>query len=890
MYITKNTTHKHTFLLLILCITVLIFCVVLSRQEEKSKTKKKGEPEDAPRVIILDGNADESKLLDDIPEDLREKVKEALGKAKFAFQPHSDSIRGSTPKEPNEVKNLEDLRDFPAYPVREDFVQISLDEVTRPADYSTFVEDDDNLETKSKEKKQLVFRRKLMSQRIDAILRKKNNEKLDETDFTPKLLEARSLLDPDLEEYPIEHVEQAIGIYESVLRENPDNALAMYNLGTIYKVCFQRIILTCFQTDKFGKREFSKSKRYFILAALLGHAASQFETALLYSNNLVREEDLASVKQMMIDLFGAVENMPRKIKVLFGSISDKVENSEIQSLTNLIYSSLGGTTAAHIALGYRHLYGHGVPKSCKTAAHYYSMAADDLVEEFSDGKIPVVEHVRLNDETAIQNKQSQDDVMEYYQYSASKGSSSSKLIVGYAMMYGLRGFEQNGDMARRLFEQAAEAGEYEAYGALGNMYLKGVEGITRNNETAYKYFKKGAEKKDPGSLNGLGKMFLEGATNEEGKYILEPDYVMAANFFNKSAAAGSSEGQYNLGMLYFEGKGVKKSFKQALQLLTGAAQHGQILGRYQLAKMYLYGLGTSKNCDVAIKFYKSVVEKASWTSIMDIAFDKYVSGEDQHTALVLYEQAAELGIEIAQANVAFMYDRGYGVEEIVKDLSQDESQSMKFRGALKWYKHAAEQGNVDAYVKVGDYYYYGSSALSSSISSVESMEQSYEKSVYFYRRAKELNNAQAMFNLGYMHEHGIGLPQDFHLAKRYYDMSADSDQAAYVPVILALGKLYAHWGLALGKQYVNRIFYGEEPTLSEDTENLANLDDGEESNDFSGVLVDFVMFYEDYLLAILIGGLTLLLFVRYIVANQAQFQNRRLARVDPQAIINNNHD
>ena len=29
-----------------------------------------------------------------------------------------------------------------------------------------------------------------------------------------------------------------------------------------------------------------------------------------------------------------------------------------------------------------------------------------------------------------------------------------------------------------------------------------------------------------------------------------------------------------------------------------------------------------------------------------------------------------------------------------------------------------------------------------------------------------------MFNLGYMHQYGIGLPQDFHLAKRYFDMAA----------------------------------------------------------------------------------------------------------------------
>ncbi|CAI7873437.1 unnamed protein product, partial [Closterium sp. NIES-54] len=38
-----------------------------------------------------------------------------------------------------------------------------------------------------------------------------------------------------------------------------------------------------------------------------------------------------------------------------------------------------------------------------------------------------------------------------------------------------------------------------------------------------------------------------------------------------------------------------------------------------------------------------------------------------------------------------------------------------------------------------------------------------------YWRAREKGSAHAMFNLGFMHEHGMGLPRDLHLAKRFYD-------------------------------------------------------------------------------------------------------------------------
>lgn len=51
------------------------------------------------------------------------------------------------------------------------------------------------------------------------------------------------------------------------------------------------------------------------------------------------------------------------------------------------------------------------------------------------------------------------------------------------------------------------------------------------------------------------------------------------------------------------------------------------------------------------------------------------------------------------------------------------------------------------------------------------------------------HNAQAMFNLGYMHEQGLGMKKDIHLAKRCYDLAAETSTDAKVPVALALMKL-----------------------------------------------------------------------------------------------------
>jgi len=58
-------------------------------------------------------------------------------------------------------------------------------------------------------------------------------------------------------------------------------------------------------------------------------------------------------------------------------------------------------------------------------------------------------------------------------------------------------------------------------------------------------------------------------------------------------------------------------------------------------------------------------------------------------------------------------------------------------------------GYTVARVKIGDYHYYGYGT-----------EVDYETAAMHYRMASEQqHNAQAMFNLGYMHEQGLGMKQ-----------------------------------------------------------------------------------------------------------------------------------
>jgi SEL1 protein len=76
------------------------------------------------------------------------------------------------------------------------------------------------------------------------------------------------------------------------------------------------------------------------------------------------------------------------------------------------------------------------------------------------------------------------------------------------------------------------------------------------------------------------------------------------------------------------------------------------------------------------------------------------------------------------------------------------------RLALMQWTRSSAQHNIDALVKVGDYYYHGLGVLD------EPEAIRWEKAAGYYRAAADTQlSALAMWNLGWMYETGRGVPQ-----------------------------------------------------------------------------------------------------------------------------------
>jgi len=128
-------------------------------------------------------------------------------------------------------------------------------------------------------------------------------------------------------------------------------------------------------------------------------------------------------------------------------------------------------------------------------------------------------------------------------------------------------------------------------------------------------------------------------------------------------------------------------------------------------------------------------------------FAAYKAG-DYATALQEWTPLAEAGDEVAQYNLALMYDYGEGVPQ-------------DYAEAVKWYRLAAEQGHTKAQYNLGFMYRKG-----------EGVPQDYAEAAKWYRLAAEQGVEFAQNSLGIMYEYGQGVLQDNTMAHMWYNIAS----------------------------------------------------------------------------------------------------------------------
>uniref|UniRef100_A0A5F9CHX8 SEL1L adaptor subunit of SYVN1 ubiquitin ligase n=1 Tax=Oryctolagus cuniculus TaxID=9986 RepID=A0A5F9CHX8_RABIT len=378
---------------------------------------------------------------------------------------------------------------------------------------------------------------------------------------------------------------------------------------------------------------------------------------------------------------------------------------------------------------------------------------------------------------------SQAKALVYYTFGALGGNLIAHMVLGYRYWAGI-GVLQSCESALTHYRLVANhvASDISLTGGSVVQRIRlpdEVENPGMNSgmleEDLIQYYQFLAEKGDVQAQVGLGQLHLHGGRGVEQNH---QNYDLALKYFQKAAEQGWVDGQLQLGSMYYNGIGVKRDYKQALKYFNLASQGGHILAFYNLAQMHASGTGVMRSCHTAVELFKNVCERGRWSERLMTAYNSYKDG-DYNAAVIQYLLLAEQGYEVAQSNAAFILD-----QREATIVGENET----YPRALLHWNRAASQGYTVARIKLGDYHFYGFGT-----------DVDYETAFIHYRLASEQqHSAQAMFNLGYMHEKGLGIKQDIHLAKRFYDMAAEASPDAQVPVFLALCKL----GVVYFLQYI----------------------------------------------------------------------------------------
>lgn len=529
-------------------------------------------------------------------------------------------------------------------------------------------------------------------------------------------------------------------------------------------------------------RDFKEAFRwYHTLASLTGNSTAQYMIGFLYATGL----------------------------------GDAVQQDQAKALLYHNFAAEAGNTRSEMTLAFRHHVGIGTSRNCDQAVRYYKRVADKAIAYYRSGPpgghSMLRESYRWADEeggvygegasvsssgpNAHQNnphsstEASLEDVLEYFDLMSKKGDVKATFSAGKMYYDGARTLPRNFRKAMKYFRTVAklywtkdgsilanhlsgiDKVASKAAGYIGMMYLRG-EGVETNFDTAAMWFKRGIASGEALCHYQLGIMYLHG-------YGVPQDAYRASLHFKAAAEDDFPAAETRLGALFLDQGDVETASKY----FELAARWGWMEAFYYLAEIENNGIGRERHCGIASAYYKMVAEKAEAIHSSFAESNAAYANGDKETALIGALMAAEQGYENAQANVAFLLDEQRSVLSLSSILpgAKKPRPSLLRNAALAliYWTRSARQSNVDSLVKMGDYY----------LSGIGTKPDPEKAATCYHTAAEAHHSAQAYWNLGWMHENGIAVEQDFHIAKRYYDLALETNQEAYLPVKLSLIKL-----------------------------------------------------------------------------------------------------
>jgi len=329
----------------------------------------------------------------------------------------------------------------------------------------------------------------------------------------------------------------------------------------------------------------------------------------------------------------------------------------------------------------------------------------------------------------------------------------SLYALGLKYLHG-KGVIKNNLKALRLFKKSAKQGYPRADYQLGIMYRDGV-GAGRDRQAAIKWFRLAAAWGELDAKKALEEL-INGKSSKNG--VIDG---ASNNKLQKTATVSTTPQQiYLRAMIALSGfgNGGKINFKNAFALLNKSARLNHKESQYELGLLYKNGKGTSKNLVKAKKWLNLSISNGYTKArvalrelvVLEEKYSSYKtkSGYYNFSADSTYISAAKKGDPGAQFKLGLMYIEGDLIE---RNPSK----------GIAWLRRAADHKYLDAQVKLGDLLYKG-----------VQLDRDYAESAKWYQKAADQGHAGAQYILANMYKKGLGIARDRRKADKWYREAA----------------------------------------------------------------------------------------------------------------------
>ncbi|XP_060102199.1 protein sel-1 homolog 3 [Heteronotia binoei] len=410
-----------------------------------------------------------------------------------------------------------------------------------------------------------------------------------------------------------------------------------------------------------------------------------------------------------------------------------------QGLLYSLIAAQGGDRLALISLGYKHYQGvNGYPRDLEMSYAYYSDVAVKTPRDHqhAEGDQAFVEEIRLQDDNLLRAQTKENgDLFMWLKYEATRGNAAAQQRLGQMLFWGQQGVEKNTKAAVEWYAKGAlETEDPVSLYDFSIVLFKG-QGVRKDRRLALRLMRKAAAKGLPQAMNGLGWYY----------HNFKKDYAKAAKYWLKAEAMGSPDASFNLGVLHLDGihpEATGRNHTIAADYFRKAAEDGHMEGTLRCSQYYITGNLPSfpRDPEKAVIWAKYVAEKNGYLGhVLRKALNAYLD-LSWHEALLYYILSAETGIEVSQTNLAHICEERPRVAE--RYLATD--------CVWRYYNFSVSQPNAPsfAYLKVGDFYYYG----------YQNQAKDLDRSVQMYAQAALDGDAQGFFNLALLLEEGYPIP------------------------------------------------------------------------------------------------------------------------------------